>query len=109
MKKYSLTTKISLEITEEVFLDVEEEKEIDHKNLKRFIADYLSTRKLQVFQLRESNNKEVREELIMQLATRSGLSLREIAIELGLNREMVRRSVVSKEPSDCVRIIDQMS
>ena len=88
--------KFNHETMEEAFLDVKEEKEIHHKNINKFISDYLNTRKMQTFQLRDSKNKEVREELIMQLVTRSSLSLREIAIELGLNREMVRRSVVSK-------------
>lgn len=86
------------ETTEELFLDVEEEKEIDQTNVKEHIDVFLKMYKIEMYQLRDRSKKDLMEELIRLLTKKSNLSGRGIAIELGLSRETVRR-IVSKEPS----------
>ena len=86
------------ESSKDAFLDIEEEKEIDNSNVERFINEYLGSRNLQITQLKDSCNRQIRDGMIKHLAARSNLSLREIAIKLDINRELVRK-IVSKEPS----------
>lgn len=99
-RKYAVEefVRFNNETTEDNFLDIEEEKEIDNSNVEKFMNEYMSLKNLQISQLKDSCNKLLRDELIKQLATRSSLSLREIATKLDLNREMVRK-IVSREPS----------
>ena len=65
------------ETVEEIFLDVMEEKEIDQENVKEYIVKILSTRQLEVGQLKDPSNKEIREELIRLLLNKSSLSKRD--------------------------------
>ena len=87
-------------VSEEAFLDVGEEKEIDQSNVHNYISRYLDERGLEVDDIKGMVYKSVREELIKLLMEKSNLSLREIATVLGLNREMVRRSALSKDLSE---------
>ncbi|NLA49053.1 MAG: hypothetical protein GX876_06270, partial [Bacteroidales bacterium] len=87
----------------DTFLDLADEKEVDATNVKRFIAEFVQKYKIEISQLKSAQNKKVREELIKLIIKKSDLSLRRIAEELGLNREMVRKAalskVLSREPS----------
>ena len=87
------------EFTEERFIDLYEEKEIDQTNVKQYIREYLKMRNIEMEQLSDYANKHIREEIVKQLLEKSNLSRRGIACELGLGREIVRRIAVSKEPS----------
>lgn len=81
------------------FLEVCEEKELGQFNVTEYINRYLAERGIAIIDLKNISNKPLREELIKLLLAKSNLSLRGIAAELGLNREMVRKSVVSKDLS----------
>lgn len=84
------------EFTEETFLDVGEEKEIDQYNVAEYIQRYLAEKGLEINDLRNIAYKSVSEELIKILLEKSDLSLRGIAASLGLNREMVRKAGAKK-------------
>ncbi|WP_094606419.1 hypothetical protein SPSIL_049640 [Sporomusa silvacetica DSM 10669] len=87
------------EFISEKFLEVSEEKELDQFNVTEYINSYLAEKGIGIIDLRNISNKLLREDLIKLLMAKSNLSLRGIAAELGLNREMVRKSVVSKDLS----------
>lgn len=87
------------EKTAEEFLDIGEEKEINQENVQEFIAGFLKIKNIEIMDLSDPTHKPLREELIKELLKRSSLSKRGIAVELGLSREMVRRTSVSEEPS----------
>ena len=90
-------TRFNHEDTDEKFNEMGEDKEINESNLDAFISEYLDNKNISRAELRNPDNRGVRDELIKVLLERSNLSRRGIAIVLGLNRELVRR--VSKEPS----------
>ena len=83
----------------ETFLELVDEKEIDATNVQQLIAEFLQKNKIEKPQLKSAQNKKFREELINLIIKKSNLSLRGIAEELGLNREMVRKAALSQEPS----------
>ena len=80
-------------------IDVKEEKEINKTNARKHINDYLNTRDMSPEELKKADKKQERNELIRLLLEKSNLSRREIAAILGLNRELVRKIAMSKEPS----------
>lgn len=104
---FSSDTKVALnefvrfnhEYTKEKFLDVEDKCEIDETNVNEFINHFLKEKNISIIELHNSSNKEVRKELLEILHKKSNFSIREIALITGLNRETVRRMIVSKEPS----------
>lgn len=83
----------------DLFIDVKEEKEINRTNARKYINDYLNTRNMGSEELKKADKKQERDELIRLLLDKSNLSRREIAAVLGLNRELVRKISMSKEPS----------
>lgn len=83
----------------ETFLELVDEKEIDATNVQQLIAEFLQKNKIEKSQLKSAQNKKFREELINLIIKKSNLSLRGIAEELCLNREMVRKAALSQEPS----------
>ena len=85
------------DITDEKFIEMGENKEINERSVDTFISAYLDNKNISLAELRNPSNKEVRYELIKVLLERSSLSRRGIAKVLGLNREHVMR--VSREPS----------
>lgn len=87
------------ELTEETFLDIGEEKEISQNNVYEYVGRYLEEKGLRTEDLKGVANKSAREELIKLLIEKSNLSLRGIAAALGLNREMIRRTFVSRDLS----------
>lgn len=107
LSMFSSDTKVSLnefvqfnhENTKEEFLDVEDNCEIDETNVKEFINHFLKEKNISLNELNNLSNKEVRKELLEILHNKSNFSIRKIAMTTGLNREMVRRMIVSKEPS----------
>jgi putative transposase len=84
--------RFTFESTEEAFLDIAENKDIDHNNVTSYIKGYLDERGLELNDLKSFVNKEVRNELIETLSKNSNISLRTIAVLLDLNREIVRKS-----------------
>lgn len=87
------------ETIEETFLDVEEEKEINQMNVGEYVEGFLKPKGIKVEDLKDITNKQFRDELIELLVEKSNLSKRGIALELGLNREVVRKATMPKEPS----------
>lgn len=87
------------EFTEESFLDVGEEREIGQGNVREYIHRYLAEKGLGIQDLKNITNRSIREELIKILLEKSDLSLRGIAATLGLSREMIRRTAVSRDLS----------
>ncbi|MFZ5754015.1 MAG: transposase [Bacillota bacterium] len=83
----------------EVFIDIGEEKEIDETNVNEYINKFLKEKGVELKGLSQVTNRKIREELIQLLLAKSNLSRRGIAAILELNREMVRRASVSREPS----------
>lgn len=83
------------EFTEEIFLDIEEEKEINQDNVTDYISRYLLEKGLSLNDLKGSVYKNERDELVRRLLENSNLSSRGVAVALGLNREMVRKIVMS--------------
>ena len=91
--------KFNREFTDEPFLDISEEKEIGDSNVADYINGYLKVKGLSTNDLKLSGFIPARNELIKLLYEKSNLSLRGIAEILELNREMVRRSAVSRNLS----------
>jgi putative transposase len=85
--------------TDELFLDISEEKKISDSNIADYINGYLKEKRLSKNDLKLSDSIPARDELIRHLHVKLNLSLRGIAVILGLNREMVRRSAVSRDLS----------
>ncbi|MCX7708241.1 MAG: transposase [Clostridia bacterium] len=81
------------------FIDMEEyeECEIGEEEIRPFINCYLQENKLRRDDLKKRQNRTVMTCLIKMLAAKTNLSLRRIADEISVSRELVRR--VSKEPS----------
>lgn len=82
-------------ITQDTFLDVAEEKEINVENAVAYINEYLFERTLDVNDLKSISNRAVRADLVRTLLEKSDLSRRQIASLLELNREMVRKIALS--------------
>ena len=91
--------RFNLESTDEPFIDISEEKEIGDSDVADYINRYLKEKGLSANDLKLSGCISARDELIQYLHEKSNLSLRGIAAILELNREMVRRSAVSKDLS----------
>lgn len=92
-------TKINQEATNEVFIDLEEEKEISEINVAEFINSYLTQSNIKKEDLKNRMNKSKREELVRLLLVKSNFSLRGIADITGLNREIVRKINMSSDLS----------
>ncbi len=80
---------------DEEFIDI---NELSPKEARLLADNYLKNAGVRKDKLKNRENKELRESLVLELVIKSDLSLREIATMLELNRETVRR-IVSKEPS----------
>jgi len=80
---------------DEKFIDI---KELSPKEARLLADNCLKHAGVSKSKLKNRENKELRESLVLELVIKSDLSLREIATMLELNRETVRR-IVSKEPS----------
>ncbi|ATW26843.1 transposase [Candidatus Formimonas warabiya] len=91
--------RLNQEFSEETFLDIVEDKEINESNVADYIGRYLSEKGLNQEDLKSADFKSVREELIRFLLERSNLSGRRIASSLGLNRETVRKITMSRDLS----------
>ncbi len=72
------------EFTEETFLNIGEEKEIDQSNVTDYINRYLSEKGLVIDNLKGTACKSIREELVRLLLEKSNLSRRGIAVILDL-------------------------
>jgi putative transposase len=81
------------ELTEQFFVDVCEMENTDPSQVKHMISRFLAEKGVGLEELKVVVNKPAREELIKLLLEKTNLSLRGIANELGMNREMVRRVV----------------
>ena len=88
-------------LDEHKFIDIDEydEYDVNEDNYKLFQRDYLALRGLKVEDLKKRCNREIRCDFIKELTKKSNLSLRRIAELTGVNRETVRRIIVSGEPS----------
>ena len=69
-----------------VFIDIDDNKETDHQDI---INKFLIENNIKQIDLKNNNNKI--KELIILLKEKHHISLRKIAKELGLNREVIRR------------------
>ena len=83
------------EETEGKFIDVEEEKKITLENVYEYVKEYLAGYRIELKELQDAENKGIRDKLIKKLVKESNLSKRQIANELGLNREVVRKISMS--------------
>lgn len=100
-RKKALTefARFNHEAAGETFLDVEDNKECDRNNITDYIHLFLEEKELEMGDLKDSANKMAREELIKLLLEKYHFSRRGIANILGLNREVVRRDVLSRDLS----------
>ncbi|MFZ5646606.1 MAG: transposase [Bacillota bacterium] len=80
-------------------IDVADDREVDEKTVEEYIKTYLSDRNIGLEDLKQTDKRQVAQELIRFLLEKTNLSRRSIAHILGLNREFVRKVAVSKEPS----------
>ncbi|MGM0688411.1 MAG: transposase [Bacillota bacterium] len=80
---------------DEEFIDI---KELSPEEARLMVDNYLENAGISKGKLKSREHKIIRENLVLELVRRSDLSLREIALMLGINRETVR-IIVSKEPS----------
>lgn len=78
------------------FLDVPDEA---GENAEDILKEYLQSRSWSIGDLQKNENQLIVPELIEMLMTRSKISGRQIAQLIGINREKVRKMVVSLEPS----------
>ena len=88
------------EKADEECIDVAEEKETDPEKIRDMVDGYLRAKGIDRAELRSPGGRGSREEIVKLLQEKTGLSLRGIAQELGLNREMVRLAAMSRAPSD---------
>jgi len=86
------------EVADERFIDFAGDKEINEANISEFINSFLMARNIALEELKETGNRDIRDELIKGLVERSNLSKRAIASALGLNRELVRRVSMYASP-----------
>lgn len=86
----------SAEEPEHSFLDVSEEA---GENAEDILKDFLQSRSWAICDLQNNNNQLIVRELIEMLMARSKISGRQIAQLTGINREKVRKMLVSLEPS----------
>lgn len=91
------------------FIDINEEKksEINEENVFEYVEMYFKRENLSRESLKDQKVIEYRDTLIKEIRDKSNLSIRRIAEILSINRGIVQRVCVSKEPSvrqaKCVR------
>ena len=98
-KAYIEFARFNHELMAETFQDISEEKEIDDSKVTDYVKSYLAEKGLGIDDLKCTAWKSVREDLVRCLVAKSNLSRRGIAVVLGLNREMVRQILVSRDLS----------
>jgi putative transposase len=100
-KALKLFTEYSNKFADEEFLDIKEEKvaEINEENALEYIEKYLKENKITRESLRDDKDAKHRNFLIKEVKEKSNLSIRKIAELLNVNRGIVQRICVSKEPS----------
>jgi putative transposase len=82
------------------FLDAEDEPtETQEENVGEYISAYLKEKGLQIGDLARREHVSLRNELLYELIQKFSLSKRKIAEITGVNREVVRKTMLSKEPS----------
>lgn len=91
--------RLSHESTGDLLIDVPDDKEIDEELVEVYIKIYLNERNISLIDLKKNSSKWMLRELVGLLLQKTTLSRRSIANVLGLNREAVRKIVVSREPS----------
>lgn len=74
-------------------MDIDDNRPDIEAKIKQLMDHYLHASKLTLGELKQKKNQSVRDKLIMDIAARSGWSIRKIAAITGLNREMVRSAV----------------
>lgn len=74
-------------------MDIDDNRPDIEAKIKQRMDHYLHESKLTLGELKQKKNQSVRDKLIMDIAARSGWSIRKIAAITGLNREMVRSAV----------------
>lgn len=73
------------------------------ENAKDILDDFLQRQSLSLDDLNKRENIDKASEIIEKLVCETGMSGRQAAEMVGINREKVRRILVSKEPSDRVK------
>ena len=82
------------------FMDMKEkEDKLDEEEVLEYINSYLVQKRILLEYLKQREYRRERDILVKKLNERSQLSLRKIAEILGINRETVRKTSMSKEPS----------
>jgi len=89
----------SVQESPENFIDTPAKAEIDYENIDRYIREYLHKSRIELPDLKKKEYAGLRKQLVRKLVTKSDFSLRKIAEKIGVNRESVRRDMLSKEPS----------
>jgi REP element-mobilizing transposase RayT len=85
---------------EDRFMDLYEDNfKCDRDEAQKVYIEYLEKYKLNVEDIKKRENKVIINRLIKELARNTGLSGRQISNITGLNREKVRKIIVSQEPS----------
>jgi len=74
-------------------MDIDDNRTDIEAKIKQLMDHYLHESKLTLGELKQKKNQSVRDKLIMDIAARSGWSIRKIAAITGLNREVVRSAV----------------
>ncbi|MHB8157253.1 MAG: transposase [Desulfocucumaceae bacterium] len=85
--------------TGDLLIDVPDDKEIDEDLVEYYIKTYLNERNISLIDLKNNSNQWMVRELVGLLLQKTTLSRRGIANVLGLNRETVRKTALSVEPS----------
>ncbi|TYQ16924.1 UNVERIFIED_CONTAM: REP element-mobilizing transposase RayT [Acetivibrio alkalicellulosi] len=83
----------------ETFIDIDENNKMDQDEVIEYLNNYLNKYKLSKLDLRKLENSEKRNKLIRELFNISSLSGRQISSITGINRETVRKIIMSEEPS----------
>lgn len=90
----------SSRLNEDSFMELYDDNlKFNEDEAKKFYIDYLKKKKLSKENIMKRENKTVRTGLIKELAGITGLSGRQISKITGINRETVRKILMSKEPS----------
>jgi len=98
----------SAQISEDMFIDMDnEDKKMDRDMVTDYINRYLEEIKLSLDFLKKRENEAQRARLIKELASVSGLSGRQISDIIGINRETVRKVIVSYCQKN--RLLDKLS
>jgi Transposase and inactivated derivatives len=78
--------------SDEPFLEIITDKEIDNQNVYEYIDRFLKDAAMKLEDLKKPESKKIRDSIILYLMDNSNLSKRRIAEILGINRETVRKA-----------------